>query len=266
MARAALYAYERDPVDLRLRHGCSTTIEAVPPDVGAAAASSTSVAGPAGTSPRCATVTRASRPSGSTSPPAWPATLDTGTPAAVADAMQLPIRSASCDVAIAAHMLYHVPDIALAASPSSPASSTLRVSSRSSPTVAITCASSTSSRATHSWRDRLAVDGTGRSAARFLLDDAAALVAPALTVVGVERISKRDRRSRPGTDRRVRRERGVALRPGAPERSRLGRRAPRGRRASSRRSSSATAHSSSTPTSACSSAERVDRRPVGRRD
>jgi SAM-dependent methyltransferase len=42
---------------------------------------------------------------------------DSGSPRpllAVADAMALPLPAASCDVALAMHMLYHVPDIALA--------------------------------------------------------------------------------------------------------------------------------------------------------
>jgi SAM-dependent methyltransferase len=118
------------------------------------------------------------------------ATLDTGTPAAVADAMQLPIRSASCDVAIAAHMLYHVPDIALAAS---------ELARIVGPTGIVALVTN----GNHHLRelDEIAsaaftsVTGTpwmapGRSAARFLLADVPALIAPALTVVGGDRVSK----------------------------------------------------------------------------
>jgi SAM-dependent methyltransferase len=117
-------------------------------------------------------------------------TLGTGTPAAVADAMQLPIRTASCDVAIAAHMLYHVPDIALAAA------ELARIAGPSG-IVAIV----TNGRNHLHVLDEIAETAfaavTGapwtaprRSSARFLLDDVAALIAPALVVVHVERISK----------------------------------------------------------------------------
>ncbi len=43
------------------------------------------------------------------------AARSSGAPTAVADAMRIPVRSGSCPVALAAHMLYHVPDIAQAA-------------------------------------------------------------------------------------------------------------------------------------------------------
>jgi SAM-dependent methyltransferase len=115
------------------------------------------------------------------------ATLRTGTPAVVADAMQLPLRTNSCDVAIATHMLYHVPDIALAAA------ELARVVGPAGIVAIVT-----------NGRDHLreldalsrpaveSVTGSpwtapARSSARFLLDDAAALVAPALTVVGIDR-------------------------------------------------------------------------------
>jgi SAM-dependent methyltransferase len=118
------------------------------------------------------------------------ATLETGTPAAVADAMQLPIRSGSCDTAIAAHMLYHVPDIALAARELARVIDPKGV-------VAIV----TNGRNHLRELDELAsaafaaVSGSPwmappRSAARFLLDDAPELVAPALIVVRDERISR----------------------------------------------------------------------------
>ena len=118
------------------------------------------------------------------------ATFATGAPAAVADAMQLPIRTASCDVAIAAHMLYHVPDIALAAA------ELARVVGPSG-VVAIV---------TNGIRHLLEVDtlasaaveavggspwtAPARSAARFLLDDAGSLVGAALTVVGFDRLNR----------------------------------------------------------------------------
>ena len=113
MARVALYAYEREPFDfvawvldlVEAEHPVSARSRVV--DIGC---------GPG----RYVAALRERHPGITTvgldlSPGMASATLDTGTPAAVADAMQLPIRSASCDVAIAAHMLYHVPDIALAA-------------------------------------------------------------------------------------------------------------------------------------------------------
>ncbi len=110
-----------------------------------------------------------------------------GTLAGVADAMQLPVRTSSCDLAIATHVLYHVPDIALAAA------ELARVVGPNGLVAIVT-----------NGRDHLreldALSGpavesvTGapwttpaRSSARFLLDDAATLIAPALTVVGVER-------------------------------------------------------------------------------
>ena len=118
------------------------------------------------------------------------ATSASGVAAGVADAMYLPIRSASCDVAIAAHMLYHVPDIALAASELARVVGPVGV-------VAI----ATNGRNHLRELDELSSDAvaavTGspwtapaRSAARFLLDDAAALIAPALAVVARDRASR----------------------------------------------------------------------------
>ena len=186
-ARAALYAYERDPVDLAawvLDH-----IEAEQPisprsrvvDIGC---------GPG----RYVAALRARYPAITAvgldlSPGMSAATLDTGTPAVVADAMQLPIRSASCDVAIAAHMLYHVPDITLAAT------ELARVVGTSGVVAIVTngrdhireldeLASAAFAALTgSSWK------APARSAARFLLDDATALVAPALTVVALHRVN-----------------------------------------------------------------------------
>jgi SAM-dependent methyltransferase len=119
------------------------------------------------------------------------ATLESGTPAGVADAMQLPVRTASIDVALATHMLYHVPDIALAT----------RELAR------VVCDTGIVAIVTNG-RDHLreldavsraavaVVGGAGpwtapaRSSTRFLLDDAPALVAPALDVVAFDRVRR----------------------------------------------------------------------------
>jgi SAM-dependent methyltransferase len=118
------------------------------------------------------------------------ATLAKGTPAGLADAMQLPVRTASCTHAIAAHMLYHVPDIALAAA---------ELARVVGPTGLVAIV--TNGRDHLHELDAVASDAfasvTGlpstapaRSSARFLLDDAPRLVAPALTVVGVDRMRR----------------------------------------------------------------------------
>jgi SAM-dependent methyltransferase len=118
------------------------------------------------------------------------AALATGAAAGVADAMQLPIRTASCDVAIAAHMLYHVPDLAPAA---------LELARVVGPDGIVAIA--TNGRNHLRELDELSSvavaavtdspwTAPARSAARFLLDDAAALIAPALAVVALDRASR----------------------------------------------------------------------------
>jgi SAM-dependent methyltransferase len=187
MARVALYDYQTEPFDLvawvldtiDVQHPLSQRSRVV--DVGC---------GPG----RYLAAVGARHPGISAvgldlSPGMTAATLGAGTPAAVADAMHLPIRTAACDVAIAAHMLYHVPDIALAAT------ELARIAGASG-IVAIVTNGRHHLRELDEIAERACIAVTGspwpapRSAARFLLDDAAALVAPALTVVGVERISK----------------------------------------------------------------------------
>ena len=188
LARAALYAYERNPLDLtswvlervEVEHPISEQSRVV--DVGC---------GPGWylaelrrRHPMVATV------GFDLSPGMAAATLATGAPAGVADAMQLPVRDASVDVAIAAHMLYHVPDIARAAA------ELARIVGPGG-IVAIV----TNGREHLAELDEVASDAVvaiggspwkapGRSAARFLLDDAAALVAPALAVVALDRASR----------------------------------------------------------------------------
>lgn len=187
MARVALYAYEREPFDfvawvldvIEAQHPVSPRSRVV--DIGC---------GPG----RYLTALRARHPAITTvgldlSPGMAQATLDTGSPAAVADAMQLPIRNASCDVAIGAHMLYHVPDIALAAT------ELARVTDPAGIIAIVTnghdhlreldeLASAAFATVTGS-----SLTAPARSAARFLLDDATALVAPALTVVALHRVN-----------------------------------------------------------------------------
>ena len=184
-ARAALYAYQREPVDIAT--WVLDRVEAHQPlsardrvvDVGC---------GPGW----YLAVLRERHPGIATfgldlSAGMARAALSTGTPAGVADAMQLPLRSNSCAFAIASHMLYHVPDIALAAAELS------RVVGPAGIVAIVT-----------NGRDHLreldalsrpaveSVTGSpwtapARSSARFLLDDAAALIGPALTVVGIDR-------------------------------------------------------------------------------
>jgi SAM-dependent methyltransferase len=185
MARAALYAYEREPLDfvawildlVELRRPLSPRSRVV--DIGC---------GPG----RYVAALHARHPGIAAvgldlSPGMAGATLASGRPAAVADAMQLPIRTASCDVAIAAHMLYHVPDIAAAAGELARVVGTAGV-------VAIATNGSHHLQELDAVVSEAfeAVAGTewtapARSGARFLLDDAAALIAPALDVVALER-------------------------------------------------------------------------------
>jgi SAM-dependent methyltransferase len=185
-ARAALYAYERDRVDFSawvLDH-----VEAVHP------MSAQSRVLDVGCGPGWyLSVLRDRHPGITTvgldlSPGMARATFAAGTTAAVADAMQLPIRDASFDVAIAAHMMYHVPDIALAAA---------ELARVVAPSGAVALA--TNGRDHLRELDQVASDAvvavggspwTARSSARFLLDDAATLAAPALTVVGLDRASR----------------------------------------------------------------------------
>ncbi|MDQ1533430.1 MAG: hypothetical protein QOF28_1191, partial [Actinomycetota bacterium] len=188
LARAALYAYERDPVDfaswvldrVEAEHPISERSRVV--DIGCGPGRYLAELGRR--HPGIASV-GLDLSSGMAA-----AALATGAPAGVADAMHLPIRSGSCDIAIAAHMLYHVPDIALAVA------ELARVTSPSG-VVAIVV----------NGRNHLleldevasaayaAVSGTPwtaptRSSVRFLLDDAARFLAPALTVVEVHRTSR----------------------------------------------------------------------------
>jgi SAM-dependent methyltransferase len=114
----------------------------------------------------------------------------TGSPTAVADAMQIPARTAHFDLVICAHMLYHVPDIPRAGA------ELARVAGADGLVAIVTngvrhlheldaltsdaCVAVTGAR----W------DAPARSAARFLLDDAPALLAPALDVVRLERANR----------------------------------------------------------------------------
>ena len=184
-ARAALYAYQREPVDIatwvldQVEEHQPLSARSRVVDVGC---------GPGW----YLEVLRDRRPGVTTlgfdlSAGMARATLGTGTPAGVADAMQLPVRTGSCDLAIASHMLYHVPDIALAAS---------ELARVVGPTGVVAIVSN--------GRDHLheldalsgpaaeAITGSpwtapARSSARFLLEDAAELIAPSLTVVATER-------------------------------------------------------------------------------
>jgi SAM-dependent methyltransferase len=187
-ARAALYAYERDPLDLTAwvldrvdaEHAVSRASRVL--DIGC---------GPG----RYGTTLRERHPGITAvgldlSPGMAAATLATGTPAGVADAMQLPVRSASFDVAIAAHMLYHVPDISLAAR------ELARVVGASGVVAIVTNGRGHLRKLDAVSREAVASVGGGpwtapaRSAARFFLEDAAARVAPALTVVASDRASR----------------------------------------------------------------------------
>jgi SAM-dependent methyltransferase len=187
-ARAALYAYEREPVDLatwvldhvEVHRALSERSRVV--DVGC---------GPGW----YLAVVRDRHPGITTvgldlSGSMARATLHTGAHAGVADAMQLPIRTDSCDLAIATHMLYHVPDIALAAS------ELARIVGPSG-IVAIVTNGRDHLRELDALSSPAVESVTGspwtapaRSSARFLLDDAATLIAPALTVIGIDRVRR----------------------------------------------------------------------------
>jgi SAM-dependent methyltransferase len=117
------------------------------------------------------------------------AARDSGSATAVADAMQVPACTQAFDVVLCSHMLYHVPDIGLAA----------RELARVVAPDGLVAIVTNGARHLHEL-DALTSDAfrsvTGadwdapaRSAARFLLDDAPRLVAPALTVVRSERRS-----------------------------------------------------------------------------
>jgi Methylase involved in ubiquinone/menaquinone biosynthesis len=188
MARVALYAYERDPLDLigwvldrvEAQHPLGDGMRVV--DIGCGPGRY--LAALATRHPGIASVgLDLSRGMAA-------ATRDIGAPAAVADATQLPIRSASCAVAIAAHMLYHVPDIARAAA------ELARVTGPEG-LVAIVVNGRNHLRELDEVASAAYAAVTGapwaaptRSSVRFLLDDAVALVAPALTVVDVHRMSR----------------------------------------------------------------------------
>jgi SAM-dependent methyltransferase len=184
-ARAALYAYQREPVDIatwvldQVEHHQPLSARNRVVDVGC---------GPGW----YLAVLRERHPGITTlgldlSAGMARATRNTGTPAGVADAMQLPIRTGSCDVAIATHMLYHVPDIALAASELArvvgPAGVVAIVTNGRGHLRELDALSGPAVEAVTGspW------DAPARSSARFLLEDAAALIAPALTVVATER-------------------------------------------------------------------------------
>ena len=114
----------------------------------------------------------------------------TNSPTAVADAMQIPARTDAFDVVICAHMLYHAPDIAVAAAE-------LARVVRPDGIVAI---------ATNGARHLLELDtlrsdavrtlsdvewnAPAHSHSRFLFEDAAELIAPALDVVRADASSR----------------------------------------------------------------------------
>lgn len=118
------------------------------------------------------------------------AARESGSATAVADAMQVPARTDGFDLVLCTHMLYHVPDIGIAA----------RELARVVAPDGIVAIVTNGARHLHEL-DQLtsdafrsvtgaAWDAPARSAARFLLDDAPALIAPALEVVHSERISR----------------------------------------------------------------------------
>jgi SAM-dependent methyltransferase len=119
------------------------------------------------------------------------AARDTGSSTAVADAMQIPARDGAFDVVLCTHVLYHVPDIALAA----------RELARVAAPDGIVAIVTNGARHLHeldaltsdSFRSVTGADwnAPARSAARFLLDDAPNLVAPALRVAHSARMSNR---------------------------------------------------------------------------
>jgi ubiquinone/menaquinone biosynthesis C-methylase UbiE len=188
LARAALYAYERDPFDLA--SWVLNRVEAEQP------ISATSRVLDIGCGPgRYLAEVRARYPGIATvgldlSAGMAAATLATGAPAGVADAIQLPIRTASIDLAISAHMLYHVPDIARAAT------ELARVVGSSGIVAIVTNGIRHLAELDELSRDAVAAIGAApwtapaRSAARFLLENAAALIEPALDVVAFDRTSR----------------------------------------------------------------------------
>jgi SAM-dependent methyltransferase len=115
---------------------------------------------------------------------------DSGSTTAVADAMQVPAREGGFDLVLCTHMLYHVPDIGLAA----------RELARVVAPNGIVAIVTNGARHLHELDALIsetfaAVTGAGwdapaRSAARFLLDDAPGLIAPALRVERLERVSR----------------------------------------------------------------------------
>jgi SAM-dependent methyltransferase len=110
--------------------------------------------------------------------------------AGIADAMQLPVRDAAFDVVIAAHMLYHVPDIGRAAG------ELARVVTDTG-TVALATNGADHLHAIEATVAEavVAVTGTGwdtppRSTARFLIEDAPDLISPALEIVASDRVQR----------------------------------------------------------------------------
>jgi SAM-dependent methyltransferase len=115
---------------------------------------------------------------------------DTGSPSAVSDAMQVAARADTFDLVICAHMLYHVPDIGLAAR------ELARVVTRGGVVAIVTNGArhlrELDTLTSDSFRSVTGADwnAPARSAARFVLDDAPDLMAPALRVVHSERMSR----------------------------------------------------------------------------
>jgi SAM-dependent methyltransferase len=187
-ARRALYAYERDPVDLatwvidRMEHHRPLSEHCRVVDIGCGPGHY--LAALRGRHPGITTIGLDLSHGMATAARAG------GADAVVADAMQLPLRGASCDVAIAAHMLYHVPDVTLAAE------ELARIVDPTGVVAVVTNGRDHLAALDRLSRDAVAAVGgapwtaPARSAARFLLDDAPALLEPALRVIGRERFSR----------------------------------------------------------------------------
>jgi SAM-dependent methyltransferase len=104
--------------------------------------------------------------------------------------MRVPARTGAFDVVVCSHMLYHVPDIGRAAR------ELARVVAPDGIVTVVTNGSGhlreLNDLTSESFRSVTGVDWTApaHSQARFLLDDAPALLAPALEVVHTERVSR----------------------------------------------------------------------------